>query len=233
MNRPRTPRAFTLIELIVVISIIALLISILLPALSAARDISRDIQCLSNERQLGIVIHVYADEFDGTLPNGYLPPEDSSTWLRKLWDRAYPGKPYSHPSGPSLPASHEDTIFACPRNQEINSQDIADRALSMPTVYRNYALNQVLVDQHAQINGISGSKTYNRLDQVIFASEAAMLSDCFSTSGLGYVSISRRHSGMTANVLFVDGHAAPDKLTDGQLVDLPYFTRFWRGANRP
>ena len=64
---PRT-RAFTLVELLVVISIIALLIGILLPALGAARRTSRSIACASNQRQLGLAVYAYAGESKNFLP---------------------------------------------------------------------------------------------------------------------------------------------------------------------
>ncbi len=64
-----TKKAFTLIELLVVVAIIAVLVAILLPALNSARDAARAATCLSNERQIGIAIMTYANQF-----NGYIVP---------------------------------------------------------------------------------------------------------------------------------------------------------------
>jgi prepilin-type N-terminal cleavage/methylation domain-containing protein/prepilin-type processing-associated H-X9-DG protein len=67
----RCHKAFTLIELLVVISIIALLIGLLLPALAAARDTARSSACLSNLRQVGIALTMYADLYKAVYPTAY------------------------------------------------------------------------------------------------------------------------------------------------------------------
>lgn len=64
---------FTLIELLVVISIIALLIAILLPVLNSAREAGKAISCLSNQRQIGVGMHVYVnDNEDEFMPVFYV-----------------------------------------------------------------------------------------------------------------------------------------------------------------
>lgn len=67
---------FTLVELLVVISVISLLISILLPALQNVRDAAVQMKCLANLRQQGIAIYSYANDHDGLFPT----PNNSSTY---------------------------------------------------------------------------------------------------------------------------------------------------------
>src|SRR4029078_11335926 len=75
MKSTRAPQpAFTLIELLVVIAIIALLAAMLLPALAGAKDSGRRAACISNLRQSGIAVQVYAQEQEGRIPYGPIAP---------------------------------------------------------------------------------------------------------------------------------------------------------------
>ena len=79
-------KGFTLVELLVVIGIIALLISILLPALSKARQTAYKASCLSNLHNMAVALTLYANQNHGTLPpaRGLWQPDGEYTWGSQL-----------------------------------------------------------------------------------------------------------------------------------------------------
>lgn len=94
----RKSKAFTLVELLVVIGIIALLISILLPSLQKARDSAVTVQCLSNLRQVGMGLTQYSLAHKGAMPpceiygyhNGLATGTDNGRfWFNILGDNDY------------------------------------------------------------------------------------------------------------------------------------------------
>jgi prepilin-type N-terminal cleavage/methylation domain-containing protein/prepilin-type processing-associated H-X9-DG protein len=152
MTRERSGHAFTLVELLVVIGIIALLISILLPALSKARESANQVKCASNIRQLTMALIGYAMEnkgafpptltYNGTSNSSYIPfngdpavPSGQAmenTWYQRGRIGKFLGKPEvventSSAFNPDL-ASVSGPIMVCP---SYNARDAR----------RNYAMN--------------------------------------------------------------------------------------------
>jgi prepilin-type N-terminal cleavage/methylation domain-containing protein/prepilin-type processing-associated H-X9-DG protein len=126
-------RAFTLVELLVVIAIIALLISILLPALSRARQAGYDLKCLSNLRQIGVGMQMYADENANRYPinwvdTGTLVPNPSNErdWWRLTWhQRLVKYLKKSSVNNTATIKADPDFVFFCPAaskdRQDVNA----------------------------------------------------------------------------------------------------------------
>ena len=203
--------AFTLIELLVVIAIISLLVSILLPSLNRAKDLAREVACLSNERALGVAHVFYSNDNDETFVySGRRGGADGFHWF-------VPGlTPYIEPpavqtdSTPYLcPADNDRAFYIIKTNPDcdfppayLNPDGTADFRLS-------YAVNGLICPWHQQANQPPNpTEYYVQLTEVEDPSRTVLLTDSIwmyfawgSDPQWAY-----RHGGRVS-VLFTDNHA--------------------------
>jgi prepilin-type N-terminal cleavage/methylation domain-containing protein len=108
-------RAFTLIELLVVIAIIAILASLLLPALSAAKQKAWVISCVSNLKQIGLGLRMFADDNEDLYPqsggaitwNLTDPNSPSNGWMQQVYGYVQNTNVYRCPGNAQLPATNQ------------------------------------------------------------------------------------------------------------------------------
>ena len=129
--------AFTLIEMLVVIAIIAILAGLLFPVFSTARAKARSTQCLSNLKQIGSAVFMYADDYDGRFPWGI---DCADRYVPQLWTM-FPQYQAKIPSMPRLkqvldPYVHSDEVWHCPADRGYSHlEDSPFRLEAQPTAF--------------------------------------------------------------------------------------------------
>ncbi len=98
-------RGFTLIELLVVIAIIAILAAILFPVFARAQAKARSISCLSNQKQIGLGLMMYSQDYDETFPSSYYYRNGATS-----------ANGYIHWTGVVMPYVKNAGVFVCPEH---------------------------------------------------------------------------------------------------------------------
>lgn len=205
-------KSFTLIELLIVIAIIAILASMLMPALTSARDRGRAISCLGNIRQIGSAMNFYANDHHDYLPRYSITPAggNGDYWVNTLVNGNYAPTPEWMDKSYAKTSRKKTTIFRCPSEVQEGSGDYGVPITWSSTQAASY--EKIFFDQTTNV----------KRDAIRSASARLMLADAGQYIGPGdyrpalciYVNLDsfytpnpRHNKNSRVNVTFFDGHA--------------------------
>ena len=157
-------RAFTLVELLVVVAIIAMLIALLLPVLKKARDAAQTLGCLSNVRQVALYLNLYANSNRGVVPLGYTWGNTTPTggYKQNYWYEFFDQTYYDPIFIKYANGKAKKSPLICPKRTSINYANSAT----------NVAFYGIVRGDGAGTNGEFASYVYGKSPPISFPAYA-------------------------------------------------------------